>query len=77
MNAQFQSNAQDASAVIDLTARNDADMVKVEKIVRYLCDNLGYEDVAADHEHHVTVGVSGGTIADMKKDYAAAKRATR
>ena len=74
MQAQFQSNATDASAVIDITARNDADMEKVENIVRYLCDNFGYEDVAADHEHHVTIGVSCGTVADMKKDYAEAKR---
>ena len=74
MQAQFQSNATDASAVIDITARNDADMEKVENIVRYLCDNFGYEDVAADHEHHVTIGVSYGTVADMKKDYAEAKR---
>ena len=47
---------------------------KVENIVRYLCDNFGYEDVAADHEHHVTIGVSCDTIAGIKKDYAEAKR---
>jgi len=77
MNAQFQSNAHDSCSLIDLTARNDVDMVKVEKIVRYLCDVIGYEDVAADHDHHVTLGIYGNTIADMKKDYSEAKKATR
>ena len=77
MKAEFQSNRTDASTLIDLTAKDDKDMEKVEAVIKELKEQHGFEEIAADHEHHVTIGIQGWTIAEMKAAYKEAKKATR
>lgn len=66
-------NASYNESIIDLMARNEADMERVEMVAAYMVRELGYEEIAGD-EDTIVLG-HGGTIADAKKDYKDAKKA--
>ena len=73
MKATFQSNRTDASTLMDIEFNSEAEM----DIISFLKRNYGYEEIAADHDFHITLGIYGHTIKEMKADYREAKLATR
>lgn len=73
MKATFQSNRTDASTLIDIEFNNEAEM----DIIGYMKKEFGYEEIAADHDFHITLGIIGHTIKEMKEDYRKAKKATK
>lgn len=73
MKATFQSNRTDASTMMDIEFKNEAEM----EIIAYLKKEFGYEEIAADHDFHITLGIYGSTIKEMKDHYRIAKLATR
>jgi len=73
MKATFQSNRNDAVTLIDIEFKSEAEM----EIIAYMKKEFGYEEIAADHDFHITLGIYGSTIKEMKEDYRRAKLATR
>ncbi len=73
MKATFQSNRTDASTLMDIEFNSEAEM----DIIHYLKETFGYEEIAADHDFHITLGIVGCTIKEMKDHYRQGKLATR
>lgn len=73
MKATFQSNRNDATTLMDIEFKSEAEM----SIIAYLKKEYGYEEVVADHDFHITLGIYGHTINEMKDHYRRAKLATR
>ena len=72
MNASYQKDREFNNGILIISAKNENEMEKVEKVVALLVSE-GYEDIAGEDDC-IILGIPG-TIAEAKKDYINAKRA--
>ncbi len=76
MNATFTKERGLTNGIIDIMAREDdeKDIAEMERVVDTLVEEYGYEEISGEGDYNVVLG-SNETVAQMKKDYAAAKKA--
>lgn len=53
------------------------DKSHMERVAAYLVENEGYEEIACDGDNDVILGTASDTVAEAKKAYSYAKKATR
>ena len=78
MNVEI-TNPERSSALVDIMAKenNAKDIAHMERVVAYMKEQFGYEEMAGDGDYNVIIGGNGDTVSQAKTNYSIAKKATK
>lgn len=79
MNVTINKDREFNNGIIDIMAQenNAKDIAHMERVVAYLIENNGYEEIAGEGDYNVILGSASDNVTEAKKAYSAAKKATR
>lgn len=79
MNVQINKSREFNDCIIDITAKenNPKDIAHMERVVAYLVEEHGYEEIAGDGDYNIILGAAADNTAEAREAYSYAKKVTK